>query len=145
MQSKKQKGNLYTKNDKKGSLPLIKWSISIHNQDNTILTLPYRLVYKKVVSIGVIITFKVIFTLLEYVPTILSSYVINICFVLFKQREGLQWTCNQNTNYVTNHKVPRSLDESFSIYNDRQWQKLNFRARAQATWSIECLSVFSID
>ena len=40
-----------------------------------------------VISIGVIPTFKVIFTPLEYV---LSSYVINICFVLFKQREGLQ-------------------------------------------------------
>ena len=42
-----------------------------------------------VVSIGVILTFKVIFTPLEYVPTIplLSSHVINICSVLFKRRE----------------------------------------------------------
>ena len=40
----------------------------------------------KVVSIGAILTFKVIFTPLEYVLIIppLSSYVINICFVLFK-------------------------------------------------------------
>ena len=44
------------------------------------------------VSIGANLTFKVIFTPLEYVPTIppLFSYVINICFVLFKQREGPQ-------------------------------------------------------
>ena len=38
-----------------------------------------------VVSIGGFAAFKVIFTPLEYVLTIppLSSYVINICFVLF--------------------------------------------------------------
>ena len=45
-----------------------------------------------VVSIGAFLAFKVIFTPLEYILTIppLSSYVINICFVLFKQREGPQ-------------------------------------------------------
>ena len=42
-----------------------------------------------VVSIGVNLTFEVVFTPLEYVPTIppLSTYVINICF---KRKEGPQ-------------------------------------------------------
>ena len=59
----------------------------------------------RVVSIGAILTFKVVFTPLEYIPTIppLSSYFINICFVLFKQREGPQpcyTTPRQLTIYV---------------------------------------------
>ena len=60
-----------------------------------------------VVSIGVNPTFKVIFTPLEYVPTkpSLSTYIINICFVLFKQKEGLQHKIcirGQNTNINVN-------------------------------------------
>ena len=47
---------------------------------------------KEVVSIGVIPTLKVVFTPLEYVPTIppLSSYVINICLYLAKIRRPLK-------------------------------------------------------
>ena len=44
----------------------------------------FKCTYRKyvVVSIGAILTFKVIFTPLEYVPTIppLSSYVINVLY-----------------------------------------------------------------
>ena len=45
------------------------------------------------VSIGVILTFKVIFTPLENIPTIppLSTYIINICLVLLKRKERLQY------------------------------------------------------
>ena len=49
-----------------------------------------QLVSKKtVVSIGVNPTFKVIFTPLEYIPTIppLSSYVINVCYNTEKTKD----------------------------------------------------------
>ena len=58
-----------------------------------------------VVSIDAFLTFKVIFTLMEYVPIIppLSHYVIDICFVLFKRKEVMPAVvefciCIQNTN-----------------------------------------------
>ena len=46
----------------------------------------------KVVSIGHSHTFYVVFVPLEYVPTIPphSSCVINICFILFKKKEGTE-------------------------------------------------------
>ena len=50
----------------------------------------------RAVSIGVIPTFKVIFTPLEYVPN-LSTYVINICFVLFKQKVMFRKILNQKS------------------------------------------------
>ena len=45
-----------------------------------------------VVSIGHFPAFYVVFVPLVYIPTILphSSYVIDICFVLFKKKEGPQ-------------------------------------------------------
>ena len=55
-----------------------------------------------VVSIDVILNLKVVFIPLEYVPTKpppLSSYVINICFVLFKLKE-----CPQQLNLYFDYK-----------------------------------------
>ena len=52
-----------------------------------------RVVYcNRSLSIGAFLAFKVVFTPLEYIPTIppLSSYVINIRFIIFKRREGPQ-------------------------------------------------------
>ena len=56
-----------------------------------------------VVFIGHFPAFYVVFVPLEYITNIPphASYVIDICFVVFKKREGQQRICSQDTNYVT--------------------------------------------
>ena len=84
-------------------LGLIMTSNALHFTDKDMLT--HRKLFfteffvwvLSVVSIGLILTFKVIFTPLEYIPTTLplSSYVINICFVLSNEE---RFKSKNNTN-----------------------------------------------